>query len=135
MIQQQLIVTTKARSLCNISQQINELVRQSGVSTGLCHIFLKHTSASIILCENADPDVLIDLENYMQRLVQDAHPDFRHTAEGFDDMSAHIRSVLTAVSLSIPVTDGRLNLGTWQGVFLWEHRAHRFERQLVVSVF
>jgi secondary thiamine-phosphate synthase enzyme len=119
----------------SITRDINFIVNQSPIQVGLCNIFLKHTSASLILCENADPDVLVDLENYMQRLVQDDHPDFLHTAEGFDDMSAHIRSVLTTNSLTIPITDGRLNLGTWQGLFLWEHRAHEFSRQLVVSMY
>jgi secondary thiamine-phosphate synthase enzyme len=133
-VQQELSFSTQPRSFINITKEISALIAKSDIDTGLCNLFLKHTSASIILCENADPDVLYDLENYMQRLVQDDHPEFRHTAEGSDDMSAHIRSVLTSNSLTIPVTQGRLNLGTWQGIFLWEHRAHQFNRKLVVSV-
>ena len=132
MIQESLTFKTKARSFINITRDIDALVKN--VDVGLCHIFLKHTSASIILCENADPDVLTDLENYMQRTVQDDHPEFLHTAEGFDDMSAHIRSVLTSTSLTIPVTNSRLNLGTWQGIFLWEHRAHEFQRRVVITI-
>lgn len=133
-MQQILTFSTQPRSMTNITRGIDALVKQSGIRTGLCNIFLKHTSASLILCENADPDVLYDLENYMQRLVQDDHPDFRHTAEGFDDMSAHIRSVLTSNSITVPITDGRLNLGTWQGVFLWEHRAHEFQRKVMLTL-
>ena len=102
--------------------------------TGLCHLFIRHTSASLILCENADPDVRRDLDTYMEKLVRDGDPMFRHRSEGPDDMSAHIRSVLTASSLTLPVRDGRCDLGTWQGVFLWEHRTHAHRREVVVTV-
>ena len=133
-MQANLTLSTSGRGFSNITQQINQIASEADCQMGLCHVFIKHTSASLILCENADPDVLIDLENHMQRLVQDAHPEFLHTAEGPDDMSAHIRTVLTSHSLSLPISEGRLNLGTWQGIFLWEHRLHGFSRELVVTV-
>jgi secondary thiamine-phosphate synthase enzyme len=106
----------------------------SGVTTGLCHVFLQHTSASLLLCENADPDVRTDLERYMARLVADGDPIFEHTAEGADDMPAHIRTMLSGSDLTLPVSDGRCDLGTWQGVYLWEHRTAGHRRRLVVTV-
>ncbi len=95
----------------------------------------QHTSASIILCENADPDVKHDVENFMSRLIEDGDPHFKHRDEGDDDMSAHLRTILTNVSLTIPVIHHQLALGTWQGLYLWEHRYHRFERKLIVTVY
>jgi secondary thiamine-phosphate synthase enzyme len=109
-------------------------VQSSTVSAGLCHVFIHHTSASLIIQENADPDVQLDLEAFFSRLVHDADPIYRHTDEGPDDMSAHIRSVLTATSLTIPVAGGRLSLGTWQGLYLWEHRTHPHKRSLTITV-
>jgi secondary thiamine-phosphate synthase enzyme len=127
-------IGTKGRSLINITARLSALVKEAHVQLGLCQVFLQHTSASIILCENADPDVRYDLETFMQRLVPDDKSLYQHIAEGIDDMPAHIRTVLTQNSLTIPVTNGALNLGAWQGVFLWEHRFAAHERNLVVTI-
>jgi secondary thiamine-phosphate synthase enzyme len=109
-------------------------VARSGIATGICHIFIHHTSASLVLCENADPAVRSDLEQFMERLVPDGDPMFDHTMEGPDDMPAHIRSILSKMDLTIPVTDGRCGLGTWQGIYLWEHRTHPHKRRVTVTV-
>jgi secondary thiamine-phosphate synthase enzyme len=109
-------------------------VRESGIRTGLAHVFLHHTSASLIISENADPAVRRDLERFLSRLVPDGDPAFEHDAEGPDDMPAHVRATLTSVELSIPVTEGRLGLGTWQGVYLYEHRTSPHRRRLTVTV-
>jgi secondary thiamine-phosphate synthase enzyme len=127
-------VATKGRGTNEITQAVDRAVRGSGIVRGLCTVFVHHTSASLILCENADPSVRSDLERYFARLVPDGDPVFRHTAEGDDDMPAHVRSILTCNSLSIPVEGSRLDLGTWQGVFLWEHRADPHRRKITVSV-
>ena len=132
--QNKLTITTRGRSTTNISDAIREQVRASGITTGLCHVFLQHTSASLILCENADPDVRADLERYMTRLVMDGDPIFAHTDEGPDDMSAHIRTILSGHDLTLPVSNGRCELGTWQGVYLWEHRTGGHRRRLTVTV-
>ena len=129
-----LTVTTAGRSSLHITDKIQQQVARAGIEQGLCHLFLHHTSASIILCENADPDVRTDLEHFMLRLVPDGDPLFVHVAEGPDDMPAHIRTLLTHTDLTLPVTNGRCSLGTWQGVYLWEHRQHGHRRQLTVSV-
>lgn len=134
MKQASLTIETPGRGLTDITSQVNEVVVQSKVATGLCHVFIRHTSASLIINENADPDVQTDLETFFSGLVVDGDPRFVHTAEGPDDMSAHVRSALTQTSLTIPVTEGRLALGTWQGVFLWEHRYRAHKRQLTVTV-
>lgn len=125
---------TSGRGTTEITRDIAEAVREAGVRTGLCHVFIRHTSASLIITENADPAVRRDLDRFMARFVPDGDTLFEHDAEGPDDMPAHVRSVLTQTALSIPVTDGRLALGTWQGVFVWEHRTSPHRRQLVVSV-
>ena len=125
---------TPGRGTLDVTRQVARVVADSGVATGLCHLFLQHTSASLMLCENADPTVRRDLETLLSRLAPDADPAYRHDAEGADDMAAHARSVLTANSLSIPLADGRLMLGTWQGVYLWEHRHAPHTRHLVVTV-
>jgi secondary thiamine-phosphate synthase enzyme len=122
--------STPGRGFSDISGDLRESLRLSGVKSGLFHVFLRHTSASLLLTENADPDVRRDLENFISRLVPDGDPAYVHSAEGPDDMPAHIRSVLTCSELSLPVRDGRLALGTWQGVYLWEHR-HRPHRRLL----
>ena len=122
------------RGCRDIGADVNAVVRRSGIRTGLCHVFLQHTSASLILCENADPSVLDDLERFMQRLVADGDPLFRHDAEGPDDMPAHVRSVLTGVSITLPVEEGACALGTWQGLLLWEHRHTGRTRQVIVTV-
>ena len=127
-------IGTRGRETYEITDRVDRIVRDSGIARGLCTIFVHHTSASLILCENADPSVRSDLERYFARLVPDGDPVFRHTAEGADDMPAHVRSILTANSLSIPVADSRVDLGTWQGVFLWEHRAAPHRRKITVSV-
>ena len=128
-------VETKGRGTYDLTDKVRAAVRESGIGTGLCHVFLRHTSASLMLCENADPAVLRDLEKFMARLVVDGDPMFAHTAEGPDDMPAHVRSVLTHNDLSVPVRDGKLDLGTWQGIYLWEHRhaAHRRSITLTLS--
>ena len=127
-------VSTRGRETREITELVQEIVDKSGVTRGLCHVFLHHTSASLILCENADPSVRTDLERYFARLVPDGDPVFRHTAEGPDDMPAHVRTILTQNSLAIPVSDRRCDLGTWQGVFLWEHRTSPHRRRITVSI-
>ena len=115
-----------------MTEDINRMARL-GPATGLCSVFVHHTSASLLINEAADPDVAGDIERWFSRLVVDGDRIFRHRDEGPDDMSAHIRSVLTATSLTIPMVHSRLNLGTWQGVFLWEHRAGAHHRRLTIS--
>jgi len=132
--QSELTVDTDGRGTYDISRSLQSVVAKSGIRTGMCHVFIRHTSASLMLCENADPDVLRDLEAFMSRQVPDGDPMFRHTAEGPDDMPAHVRSVLTQTDLNLPVAQGRCALGTWQGVFLWEHRHAPHSRRLVVTV-
>ncbi|MCG7899085.1 MAG: secondary thiamine-phosphate synthase enzyme YjbQ [Candidatus Thiodiazotropha lotti] len=127
-------IQTRGRETVNITHQITSLVDQSGIHSGICQLFLRHTSASLILCENADPDVRSDLERYLSRLVKDGDSIFQHTMEGPDDMSAHIRTILTHSDLSLPISNGRLALGTWQGIYLWEHRTHPHNRQVMVTL-
>jgi len=127
-------VSTRGRGTHELTGEVQRCVRESGVRSGLCQVFVHHTSASLMLCENADPDVLRDLEGFMGRLVPDGDPHFVHTAEGEDDMPAHVRSVLTHGDLSIPVRGGRCDLGTWQGVYLWEHRRNPHRRRITVTV-
>ncbi|EDZ67270.1 conserved hypothetical protein TIGR00149 [Nitrosococcus oceani AFC27] len=118
-----------------ITDQLQRIAAGSDIKTGLCHIFLHHTSASLMLCENADPAVRYDLEAYFSRLVPDGDPLFTHQQEGADDMAAHVRTVLTHSELNLPVTQGRCALGTWQGVYLWEHRFSGYRRQVTVTVY
>ena len=134
MYQEVLEVTTRGRGTYNITAKLQALIRASGIETGLCHVFVQHTSASLIICENADPDVRSDLEGWLQRQVPDGDPAYAHSMEGADDMPAHIRSVLTNMDLALPVTGGRAALGTWQGVFLYEHRHHSHHRSVIVTV-
>jgi secondary thiamine-phosphate synthase enzyme len=129
-----LVEETPGRSTTDITARVQASVADSSIQTGLCTVFVHHTSASLILCENADPDVRRDLEMWLGATVKDGDPRFRHRDEGPDDMSAHIRSVLTTTSLQIPVRDGRPDLGTWQGVYLWEHRTTPHRRRLTVTV-
>jgi secondary thiamine-phosphate synthase enzyme len=126
---------TAGRGSHLITDAIQQQVRQSGITTGLCHVFLRHTSASLMLCENADPDVHSDLERFMLRLVPDGDAVFAHIAEGPDDMAAHVRTVLTHSDLTLPVSNGRCAIGTWQGVYLWEHRHASHRRQLAITVY
>jgi secondary thiamine-phosphate synthase enzyme len=125
---------TRGRGTTEITSEVERTVRASGVATGLCNVFLQHTSASLILCENAAPAVRQDLETILSRLAPDGDPAYRHDDEGPDDMAAHARTVLTASSLQIPVAEGRLALGTWQGIYLWEHRRAPHTRRVVVTV-
>ena len=127
-------VVTHGRGFHELSQELLSVVVQSGVSVGLCHVFLRHTSASLLITENADPDVHRDLESFISKLAPDGDPSYRHSAEGPDDMPAHIRSVLTCSELTIPIRKGRLALGTWQGVYLWEHRVRPHHRRMDVTV-
>lgn len=132
--QQRLDIATRGRGTYAITDQVQKAVKQSGIRTGLCHVFTQHTSASLILCENADPTVRDDLDAFMGRLVPDGDRLFDHTAEGPDDMPAHVRAILTNMDLTLPVSDGRVALGTWQGVFLYEHRTDGHQRHVLVTV-
>ena len=134
MFQEQLTIETSGRGSFEVTRDVAQLVAASNISQGLCNLFLCHTSASLIICENADPAVLRDLETFMGDLVPDGDSRFVHTAEGPDDMPAHVRSILTQSELNMPVRDGRLALGTWQGIYLWEHRTHPHRRRIVVTV-
>lgn len=129
-----LSVITGSQGLFEFTGQVEALVRQSGIDQGLCTLMIQHTSASLIIQENADPSARIDLENWLNRLVSENDPLYTHTLEGADDMPAHIKSVLTATSLSIPILNGRLALGTWQGIYCWEHRHHARKRTIVVHI-
>ncbi len=132
--QETIVVDTRGRGTWNITTAVAQVVQAAAVSTGLCHLFVRHTSASLMLCENADPDVRRDLETFFADLVPDGDPRFVHTAEGPDDMAAHVRSILTHSHLSIPVVAGRLGLGTWQGIYLWEHRTSPHRREVMITV-
>ncbi len=131
--QQTLRISTTGKSLCKITSQVQAVVTRSGIQMGLCNLFLRHTSASLVIQENADPDVLKDLENFFAKLVPEWE-NYIHSTEGADDMPAHIRTVLTHTSEQIPVANGRLLLGVWQGIYLWEHRQRGSSRELVVHV-
>jgi secondary thiamine-phosphate synthase enzyme len=134
MQQTKLEIATQGRGSFDITRQVQEFVSASGIDVGLCHVFVHHTSASLMLCENADPAVRRDLERFMARLVPDGDPLFEHDDEGPDDMPAHVRSILTSHDLTIPVTNGRCALGTWQGIYLWEHRTHAHRRLVTITV-
>ena len=127
-------VSTNGRGTYDLTRSVQDAVRKSGIRSGLCHVFVCHTSASLMLCENADPSVMRDMETFMSRQVPDGDAMFTHTAEGPDDMPAHVRSVLTGSDLNIPVMDGRCALGTWQGIYLWEHRRAPHARRIIVTV-
>nr|WP_216627290.1 secondary thiamine-phosphate synthase enzyme YjbQ [Corallococcus exercitus] len=127
-------VSTRGRGLVDITGEVQKAVKGTGIREGLCTLFLHHTSASLLISENADPVVQRDLEAFFSRLVKDGDPLFQHDAEGPDDMPAHVRTVLTQVSLSVPVKDGEADLGTWQGVYVWEHRTSPHRRRVTVSV-
>ena len=132
--QHEFTIRTRGRGSYDISREVQDFVRESGVVAGVCQVFICHTSASLMLCENADPAVLRDLETFMSRAVPDGDPMFTHTAEGPDDMPAHVRSVLTQSDLNLPVRQGRCALGTWQGIFLWEHRLAPHSRRVIVTL-
>ena len=132
--QETFVVHTSGRGTTEITGQVQSVVHSADINTGLCHVFQHHTSASLLLNENADPAVRKDLEAFLSRLVQDGDPIFTHRDEGPDDMSAHVRNVLTTNSLTIPVINGHCGLGTWQGIYLWEHRTSAHQRQITVTV-
>lgn len=131
---QTLVFDTRGRGLHDITMRIAGATEETSIRDGLVTLFLRHTSASLLIQENADPDVIGDLERFMARLVPDGDPLYRHRDEGPDDMPAHVRAALTAVQLSIPMHDGKLMLGTWQAIYLWEQRTHPHRRQIVVHV-
>jgi secondary thiamine-phosphate synthase enzyme len=133
--QAQLEIQTRGRGTVAVTDPLQAAVREAGIRTGLAQVFIHHTSASLIISENADPAVHRDLERVLARLAPDGDPAFEHDAEGPDDMPAHVRAMLTNVELSIPVTAGRLALGTWQGIYVYEHRAAPHRRRLTVTVF
>jgi secondary thiamine-phosphate synthase enzyme len=132
--QQTLTLTTQGQGLTEFTLDVVQIVSDSGVEVGLVHIFCCHTSASLLIQENADPDVQRDLVAFFKRLVPDGDPLFIHRAEGPDDMPAHVKSALTQTTLTIPVSNGRMMLGTWQGIYLFEHRARPHERQIIVHI-
>ncbi|MCP1726380.1 secondary thiamine-phosphate synthase enzyme [Natronospira proteinivora] len=123
------------RGTREITGEVEAAVARSGTRTGLCHVFCLHTSASLVICENADPTVRDDMERFLSRLVPDGDPLFQHDAEGLDDMPAHVRSMLTQTALTLPVEQGRLLTGNWQGLYLYEHRSGAHHRKVVVSVY
>ncbi|NEP55714.1 MAG: YjbQ family protein [Symploca sp. SIO2G7] len=132
--QDQLKIKTTGKSFSTITSKVQAVVAESGIKTGLCTIFLRHTSASLLIQENADPDVLIDLANFFAKLVPEDGRSYIHSAEGPDDMPAHIRTVLTKTSEQIPIANGRLLLGTWQGIYVWEHRKRSHYREIVIHI-
>lgn len=129
-----LTIATEGRATVDVTARVQRVVDESGIRFGLCNVFIHHTSASLIVSENADPAVLDDLERFMSRLVVDGDPLFRHTDEGDDDMPSHVRSVLTATTLSFPVSKGSIPLGTWQAIYLWEHRLDPHGRKITITV-
>lgn len=132
--QKLLEIKTQGKSFSRITSQVQSIVSESGIDTGLCTVFLRHTSASLVIQENADPDVLLDLSNFFAKLVPEDGKSYIHDAEGTDDMPAHIRTALTKTSEQIPINRGRLLLGTWQGIYLWEHRQRGHYREIVVHI-
>lgn len=132
--QSRIAISTTGRGLVEVTAQVADEVRASGISEGLLTLFVRHTSASLLIQENADPDVRHDLERFFARLVKDGDPLFQHRSEGPDDMPAHVRAALTATQLAIPVCNGEPVLGTWQGIYLWEHRIRGHRRELVLHL-
>ena len=132
--QESFVVATPGRGLHDLTKQLRSIVRRAGITTGLCSVFLRHTSAGLVIQENADPSVRRDLERWLARLAPDGDPNYEHDAEGPDDMAAHARSVLTRTSETIPVVGGELALGTWQALYLAEHRLRGHSREIVVHV-
>ena len=131
---EQITISVPGSGLHECTDRVSDVVSASGASAGLCTVFIRHTSASLIIQENADPSARVDMEAWLDRLVPEGDSLYTHVDEGPDDMPAHIKSLLTCVSISIPVIDGRLALGTWQGVYLWEHRRGRSSRELVITI-
>ncbi|HWO20720.1 MAG TPA: secondary thiamine-phosphate synthase enzyme YjbQ [Kofleriaceae bacterium] len=133
-IRRELAVATRGRGTYDVTREVARVVTDAGAREGLATVWIHHTSASLIVCENADPSVRRDLEAFVARLVPDGDRLFSHTAEGDDDMPAHVRTVLTQTSIGIPIAGGELALGTWQGLYLWEHRTSPHERRLTVTI-
>lgn len=129
-----LTIEVPGPGLHEITDRVAEVVAESGRTEGLCTVFIRHTSASLTIQENADPSARRDLERWLERIAPENDPLYTHTVEGPDDMPSHIRSILTDTSLAIPILDGALALGTWQGIFLWEHRRNRRSREIVVHL-
>lgn len=129
-----LSIRSPGQGLHEVTEQVRQVVGESGVREGLCTVFIQHTSASLTIQENADPSARRDLESWLNRLVPERDPLYTHTTEGAEDMPSHIKAALTATSLAIPILDGELGLGTWQGIYLWEHRRHASTRHLLVHV-
>ena len=127
-------ITTRGRGFEPLTSKVEAVLARSGVRCGLCNVFTQHTSASLLITENADSAVRRDLERFMQRIAPDGSTEYEHNAEGPDDMPAHIRSVLTGTTLSVPIAAGELHLGTWQGIYLWEHRHCGQLRRVVVTI-
>jgi secondary thiamine-phosphate synthase enzyme len=126
-------IVTRGRSFESVTERVAAIVAASGIREGLCNVFIRHTSASVLITENADPAVHRDLERFMQRIASEEQA-YEHDAEGPDDMPAHLRSMLTAATLTIPIAEGKLLLGTWQGIYLWEHRSRAHQRELIITV-
>ena len=133
--QNKLTLRSSGRGTYEITKDIEKMIRDSGVQQGLCHLFIQHTSASLIISENADPAVRDDLETFISKICPDGDAMFTHRSEGDDDMPAHIKASVLGSSLTIPITNGELNLGTWQGIYLCEHRNHGGSRKVVVTIF
>jgi secondary thiamine-phosphate synthase enzyme len=133
-VQKRLTIATRGRGTYDITRDVGQAVRESGLSSGICHVFVHHTSASLILCENADPTVRRDLEAFLARLAPDGDSLFHHTQEGPDDMPAHVRAILTKMDLTLPVSGGCCALGAWQGIYLYEHRTQAHHRQVTVTL-
>ncbi len=127
-------ITINGQGLHTFTSQVENVVAEAKQNEGLCTLFIQHTSASLLIQENYDPSAQADLENWLNRLVPENDPLYTHTLEGPDDMPAHIKAALTATSLSIPVIDGKLALGTWQGIYLWEHRHYSGQRNVIVHI-
>jgi secondary thiamine-phosphate synthase enzyme len=134
MYKDKVVEETNGRGTTNLTVKVRDSIKASGITNGLCHVFLHHTSASLIFCENADPSVRRDLETFLSRIAPDGDPLYEHVAEGPDDMPAHIRSILTQTEITLPVENGCPALGTWQGVYLWEHRHNPHRRKITVTV-
>lgn len=132
--QHRIVTATRGRGFHELTAEVQRLVRDAGLRTGLCHLFLRHTSASLCITENADAEVRRDLERFAQRLAPDGDALFRHDTEGPDDMPAHVRNLYAGYELTVPIGNGRLALGTWQGIYLWEHRASGHQREVVVTL-
>jgi secondary thiamine-phosphate synthase enzyme len=133
--QRRIVLPPTTRGLLDITSTVSDVVAAAEITTGLCHIFLQHTSASLVIQENADPDVLADLDDWFTRSVPDGDRRYRHADEGPDDMPAHIRAAITQTALTVPVINGTLGLGTWQGIYLFEHRTHPHRRAVVITLF